>query len=50
MNSCQGPCLQHCYSKSKLEYIIIGMSIGLFLSYILNKNKKNKVKNLINNI
>ena len=42
MNSCSGPCLQHCYSKSKFQYIFIGIIIGLVISYILNKKDKNK--------
>lgn len=36
MNNCSGPCLQHCYSKSKIEYILIGIAIGLAISYILH--------------
>jgi hypothetical protein len=39
MNSCQGPCLKHCYSKSKFQYIFIGIIIGLVISYLLKKNK-----------
>jgi hypothetical protein len=46
MNNCSGPCLQHCYSKSKIEYILIGIAIGLAISYILNKKKIDKVKKL----
>jgi hypothetical protein len=42
MNSCQGPCLKHCYSKSKFQYIFIGIIIGLFISYLLKQNKKDK--------
>jgi hypothetical protein len=46
MNSCSGPCLQHCYSKSKLQYILIGIAIGLAISYLFKKNKKDKVKKI----
>jgi len=46
MNNCQGPCLQHCYSKSKFQYIFIGIIIGLVISYLLKKNKKDKVKKI----
>jgi hypothetical protein len=42
MNSCSGPCLQHCYSKSKLKYILIGIFIGLVISYLFKKNKKDR--------
>jgi len=42
MESCQGPCLKHCYSKSKLQYIFIGIIIGLVISYLLRRNNKNK--------
>jgi len=42
MNSCQGPCLQHCYSKSKLQYILIGIFIGLAISYLVRRNNKDK--------
>ena len=44
MNSCSGPCLEHCYtkSKSKIEYILIGICIGIIISYIFNRNKKRK--------
>lgn len=44
MDSCQGPCLKHCYSKSKLQYIFIGIIIGFVISYLLKKNKK--IKNI----
>jgi len=36
MNSCSGPCLEHCYTKSKIEYILIGIFIGIVISYTLN--------------
>ncbi len=36
MNSCSGPCLEHCYTRSKTEYILIGIFIGIAISYILN--------------
>ena len=42
MNSCSGHCLQHCYSKSKLQYILIGIFIGLAISYLLRRNNKDK--------
>ena len=46
MNSCSGPCLEHCYTKiktkNKIEYILIGICIGIVISYIFNRNKKEK--------
>jgi hypothetical protein len=42
MNSCSGPCLKHCYSKSKLKYILFGIFIGLAISYLLIRNNKDK--------
>jgi len=46
MDSCSGPCLKHCYTKSKLQYILIGIFIGLAISYLFKKNKKDKVKKI----
>lgn len=46
MNSCSGPCLQHCYTKSKIEYILIGIAIGIAISYIFKRNKKDKIKKI----
>jgi hypothetical protein len=52
MDSYSGPCLEHCYTKikgkSKIEYILIGICIGIVISYIFNRNKKEK--DLKNNI
>jgi hypothetical protein len=44
MDSCSGPCLKHCYSKSKIKYIMIGIFFGLVISFLLKKNKKDKIK------
>ena len=44
MNSCTGPCLEHCYTDSKIEYILIGICIGIAISYILNIKDKDLKK------
>ena len=33
---------KNCYSKSKLQYILIGIFIGLAISYLLRRNNKDK--------
>ena len=41
MESCRGPCLEHCYKRislsSVLFYIIIGLLFGIIIMYFKNK-------------
>ena len=42
MNSCQGPCLKHCYAKNSLVLIFLGLIVGMLLnSFIFNSKKDN---------
>lgn len=46
MESCTGPCLDHCYNNNKYHYIVIGIIIGIIIHYIyqmkFNKKQNNK--------
>jgi hypothetical protein len=41
---CQGPCLEHCYHKNKLNYFIYVLIIGLLFSIIINLKYTTKDK------
>ena len=38
MNSCQGPCLKHCYAKNSLVLIFIGITAGFLITKFLEKD------------
>ena len=40
LKSCTGPCLEHCYSKNNIIYLLIGLIIGIIISHCYYKNKK----------
>ncbi len=44
MEDCKGPCLEHCYSKNSIAYMILGFLIGILLTVIYYKFIKNKIK------
>ena len=41
MNSCQGPCLKHCYAKNNIVFIF---SLGIIGGYLITKFLKSDNK------
>ena len=36
-NSCQGPCLSHCFREEKFIYLVVGFILGVVIYEIINR-------------